>query len=155
MAPEPTERVRHPLNQILYGPPGTGKTYATARRCVEICDGEAVNSQKNVRRRYVALVDQGQVEFVTFHQSYGYEEFVEGLRPETSGSEVRKSSVGFRLEPRPGVLKRIAKHARDHPSLRHVLVIDEINRANISKVMGNSLRFWRRTNGETPRTRFS
>ena len=83
-----------------------------------------------------SLSKQGQVEFVTFHQSYGYEEFVEGLRPVTGGSQGRRNSgVGFRLVPRDGVLKRIAERARATQS-PHVLVIDEINRANISKVMG-------------------
>ena len=64
-----------------------------------------------------------------FTSSYGYEEFVEGLRPQTDGA------AGFRLEPTKGVLKRIAERARasEEP---HVLIIDEINRANVSKVMG-------------------
>ena len=104
------------LNTILYGPPGTGKTYATARRCVEICDGplnEPIN-QDEIRRRYKELVRDHRVEFITFHQSYGYEEFVEGLRPETgSVDKKRKSGAGFRLVATPGVLKRIADRARD------------------------------------------
>ncbi len=119
------------LNTILYGPPGTGKTYATARLCVEICDGPAERSDADIHRRYGELLKEGRVEFITFHQSYGYEEFVEGLRPETG------EGAGFRLTAKDGVLKRIAKRARkseDRPP--HVLVIDEINRANVSKVMG-------------------
>ena len=117
------------LNIILYGPPGTGKTYSTANRCVAICDGTNERTDEQIRHRYQHLVDAEQVEFVTFHESYGYEEFVEGLRPETGGDG------GFRLEPTDGVLKRIAERARasEEP---HVLVIDEINRANVSKVMG-------------------
>ena len=118
-----------PLNVILYGPPGTGKTYATTRRCVEICDGKTELEAEIIRKRYSELVGKKRVEFITFHESYGYEEFVEGLRPQTG------SDAGFRLEPTDGVLKRIAKHARDRKE-PHVLVIDEINRANISKVMG-------------------
>ena len=86
------------LNTILYGPPGTGKTYVTAQRCVEICDRDRSD---NDRKRYKQLVDSGRVEFVTFHQSYGYEEFVEGLRPAPN-----EGQAGFRLEPTPGVLKR-------------------------------------------------
>ncbi len=117
-----------PLNQILYGPPGTGKTFATFKRCVEICDGEAPNDEIEIRERYRELVEVGQVEFVTFHQSYGYEEFVEGLRPVSSQD-------GPSIKVKKGLIRRIAKRARksDQP---HVLVIDEINRANISKVMG-------------------
>ena len=119
------------LNSILYGSPGTGKTYVTARRCVEICDGKAEWSDTDIRRRYGELIKEGRVEFVTFHQSYGYEEFVEGLRPETG------EGAGFRLVAKDGVLKRIAERARESEDrLPHVLVIDEINRANVSKVLG-------------------
>ncbi len=123
-----------PQNIILYGPPGTGKTYTTFQRCVEICD-EKENaedmSDEEVRRRYGELVAEKRVEFVTFHQSYGYEEFIEGLRP---GED--SAGVGFRLVATDGVLKRITEHAKRKRGLPHVLVIDEINRANISKVMG-------------------
>ena len=126
-----SEEPKRRLNTILYGPPGTGKTYATARRCVEICDGKTGWSDEDVRKRYKELVKERRVEFVTFHQSYGYEEFVEGLRPETG------EGAGFRLKPTDGVLKRIADRAREcKASLPHVLVIDEINRANVSKVLG-------------------
>ena len=104
-----------PLNTILYGPPGTGKTYASARRCVEICDGSAERSDEKIRDRYRKLVDQGRVEFITFHQSYGYEEFVEGLRPDTGGGaeENEDGGPGFRLVATDGVLKRIADRARN------------------------------------------
>ena len=125
------ERIsRTSLNTILYGPPGTGKTWATRKRCVETCEGE--EAAGNFRERYEKLVECGRVEFVTFHQSYGYEEFVEGLRPKPS-----TKGAGFRLVAKPGVLKRLAERARRDPEKKpHVLVIDEINRANISKVMG-------------------
>ena len=119
------------LNTILYGPPGTGKTYCTARLCIEICDENTGLPDDQIRRRYRKLVTDKRVEFVTFHQSYGYEEFVEGLRP-----AVTDDVVGFRLKPVPGVLRRIAERARNDAEKRYVLVIDEINRANISKVMG-------------------
>ena len=125
-------------NQILYGPPGTGKTYLTARRCVKICDNKLTDAESDtadeteIRKRYKQLVDRGRVEFVTFHQSYGYEEFVEGLRP--APNEERQA--GFQLVPTPGVLKRIADRAREDLENDYVLVIDEINRANVSKVLG-------------------
>ena len=130
--PNSTRAVRYgasSLNTILYGPPGTGKTYATAERCVKICDGEGAEANEAPQVRYRALVEEKRVEFVTFHQSYGYEEFVEGLRPVTG------SGGGFDLEIRDGVLKRIADRARESDEA-HVLVIDEINRANVSKVLG-------------------
>ena len=132
----PTRRAPSALNTILYGPPGTGKTYATFRRCVEVCDGKekCPDGREDIRTRYKELVSEGRIEFVTFHQSYGYEEFVEGLRPD-SGSEGEGAGAGFRLVPTDGVLKRMAERAR-LDRRPHVLVIDEINRANVSKVMG-------------------
>ncbi len=122
------------LNTIFYGPPGTGKTYATFKRCVEICDGEVGQSEEDaIRERYKQLRDEDKrIEFVTFHQSYSYEEFVEGLRPKV----VKDNGGGFRLKVRNGVLKRIAKRAQKNSEHSYVLVIDEINRANISKVLG-------------------
>lgn len=141
------------LNLILYGPPGTGKTYTTTLICVEICDElQIVELTDEVRERFGELRDkEGRIEFVTFHQSYGYEEFVEGLRPVAGRSEPEVDSVhselseppsgaapeGFSLEIYDGVLKRIAKRAQDDEDGKpYVLVIDEINRANISKVLG-------------------
>ncbi|MEY8880958.1 AAA family ATPase [Donghicola sp. XS_ASV15] len=98
-----------PLNTILYGPPGTGKTYATFSKAVEICDGvEAVASMDGdaLRARYAALRKAGRIGFVTFHQSYSYEEFVEGLRPEGGADD-----AGFTLQPRNGALREIAELA--------------------------------------------
>jgi len=126
----------HSLNTILYGPPGTGKTHATFSRCVELCDGAtAPANEKEVRDRYRELIRDGRIEFVTFHQSYGYEEFVEGLRPRTDGD----GGAGFRLASEDGVLKRIAKQAQNNRTKSHVLVIDEINRGNLSKVFGEAI----------------
>jgi hypothetical protein len=107
------------LNTILYGPPGTGKTYETARRAVFICDGKAPSKRHEVMQRYEELYRERRIEFVTFHQSYSYEEFIEGLRPETGSEEDAPSlvqSAGFRLVARPGVLKRIAERARQRPA---------------------------------------
>lgn len=135
-APDP--RKRNPVNLILYGPPGTGKTYRTMAEAVRLALGldEAdpilTDSERRIdlRAEYDRLVALGQIGFATFHQNYGYEDFVEGLRP-----KAMKSGVGFELVPTPGVLRKIASIAADSDE-EHVLIIDEINRANVSKVFG-------------------
>lgn len=72
--------------------------------------------------------------FVTFHQSYSYEEFVEGIRPVLGSEEAETAEVGYTLEP--GVFRRICERARRDPDNRYALFIDEINRGNISKILG-------------------
>ncbi|AVJ30810.1 hypothetical protein CLM73_01215 [Achromobacter spanius] len=129
---------RSPQNLILYGPPGTGKTYRTMAEAVRLCRGlpdsdpllhDAARRQE-LRQAYEELKGQGQIGFVTFHQNYAYEDFVEGLRPQplTDG-------VGFTLRAQPGVLRQMAE-AAEVSAEEHVLIIDEINRANISRVFG-------------------
>lgn len=137
-APLPDPVKRSPLNLILYGPPGTGKTYRTMAEAVRICRGLAENDtllhdasrRQELRQAYDELKGQGQIGFITFHQNYAYEDFVEGLRPQplTDG-------VGFTLKAQPGILRQMAE-AAEASAEEHVLVIDEINRANISKVFG-------------------
>lgn len=107
----PTEVIRvvnDPRNLILYGPPGTGKTYATAVEAIRLC-GEPVPSDRNeVMATYRRLSEAGRIEFVTFHQSISYEDFVEGLRP----TQIAENGVaGFELKPEQGVFRRIARRA--------------------------------------------
>ena len=73
-------------------------------------------------------------EFVTFHQSYSYEEFVEGIRPTLSEDGGDDGQVSYELVP--GVFRRICDRARRDPENRYALFIDEINRGNISKILG-------------------
>lgn len=124
-------------NSILYGPPGTGKTYYTAYYSVAICDGTTIEKLKEkpyeeVSERFNDLKKQGRLAFTTFHQSYGYEEFIEGIRPVMAGDEEKKS---IEYEIVPGVFKKFCDEASliDKPC---VFIIDEINRGNISKIFG-------------------
>ncbi|WP_457743845.1 McrB family protein [Sulfurimonas sp.] len=75
-------------NQILYGPPGTGKTYNTINRALEIIDGIVPDNRTKAKKRFETLSEAGQIEFVTFHQSYGYEEFVEGIKANTVDGKI-------------------------------------------------------------------
>jgi 5-methylcytosine-specific restriction endonuclease McrBC GTP-binding regulatory subunit McrB len=116
------------MNTILYGPPGTGKTYKTAERAVKICDGEVPKTRQLLMKRYEELRQEERISFVTFHQSYGYEDFVEGLRP-----ELKDGQISYHV--RPGIFREACDAVRSSTE-NHVLIIDEINRANISKVFG-------------------
>lgn len=84
-----------PMNQILYGPPGTGKTYRTVQMAVDAAEptfkpsGQTKEEIRNsYKERYDKLTSEGRIRFVTFHQSYGYEEFVEGLSAKTEGDQL-------------------------------------------------------------------
>jgi 5-methylcytosine-specific restriction protein B len=97
-----------PLNQILYGPPGTGKTYTTKQKAVEICLGAAPEDRAALSAEYEKLRQQNRIEFVTFHQSFSYEDFVEGLRPVIDDEGDKPDAL---YECRPGVFKRICTAA--------------------------------------------
>lgn len=119
------------LNQILYGPPGTGKTYNTINKALEIIfekeekeqifriyeknekDGydttyqEALdkNDREAIKAIFDAFIEQGYIEFVTFHQSYGYEEFVEGIKAATNN----KDEIAYSIED--GTFRKLSKFA--------------------------------------------
>ena len=97
-------------NLILYGPPGTGKTYHSAIYAVAICDGvsmDTLNDYDAVMKRYNQLKAEHRIAFTTFHQSYGYEEFIEGIKPNV---DEESKEVSYTIEP--GVFKRFCEIAR-------------------------------------------
>jgi hypothetical protein len=133
---ENAENMRFPLNTIFYGPPGTGKTFHTILRAAQIIIGSKIDSYSEALEIFRSNLHD-RIEFITFHQNYSYEDFIQGIRPETGHS----SSLVF--EKKDGVFKRIADRALEDikgaPSKtprNYVIIIDEINRANISRVFG-------------------
>jgi len=123
---------QYPRNQIFFGPPGTGKTYAAEEVAVKIIDRDQ-NDLIDVRARYLELCEEDRIEFVTFHQNYAYEDFIEGIRPRLHRTT---DGTNIEYELRDGLFKRLCRHALDKPDQAYVLIIDEINRGNISKIFG-------------------
>ena len=110
------DKVNFPLNQILYGPPGTGKTYNTIAKAIEIIRGKKVGEEeindeekrKALKKQFDEYVQRGWIKFVTFHQSYGYEEFVEGIKP-VFDEEGQDKGLEYKIEN--GIFKDICKNA--------------------------------------------
>lgn len=96
-------------NIILQGPPGVGKSYAAQRLAFAL----------------MGVKDRDRLRFVQFHQSYSYEDFVEGFRP---------TETGFALKP--GKFVEFCRQAESDPDRIYVFIIDEINRGNLSKILG-------------------
>ena len=124
-------------NIILQGAPGTGKTYNTAviaLKALDITDID-LTDHKAVMDRYDELLGK-QIFFTTFHQSLDYEDFVEGLKPHIQ-TDNKGNSIGVTYEPEDGIFKRACNAAQtDTTNKPVVLIIDEINRGNVSKIFG-------------------
>lgn len=117
-------------NVILQGAPGTGKTYAIPEIIARVCEADIdLEDRDSVMTFYNSLQDNGQVVFSTFHQSMDYEDFVEGLKPMVD----EKDNLRYSIEP--GIFKSICNQAKKNDA-PYFLVIDEINRGNISKIFG-------------------
>lgn len=102
------EMKKFPLNSILYGPPGTGKTYNSIDKAVTIATGSSYDHISN-KKQFDELRKQGQIEFVTFHQNYSYEDFMVGIRPNVSETT---SELSFKKHY--GIFYEIAKRAREN-----------------------------------------
>lgn len=98
---------KFPCNIILYGPPGTGKTYNTIDLAVEIIIGNKASHQEN-KKAFDALRKEGQIEFVTFHQNYSYEDFMTGIRPDLEEASILK----FRRKE--GIFYKMCKRAEQN-----------------------------------------
>ena len=93
-----------PLNQILFGAPGTGKTYHTKKMAVEIINGKKARTREEINKEYEELIEAGQIVFTTFHQSLSYEDFIEGIKPETIDGNVT-------YEVKDGIFKQLCSRA--------------------------------------------
>ena len=145
---DPKDLKEIPLNLILYGPPGTGKTYNAIFKTLDIMgirpkdtkgtfttkatwfDNEEADRDLALKE-FNALKSDGRIEFMTFHQSMSYEDFIEGIKPDLAGK-----AVDYTIEP--GLFKQISIEASkpENEQKRFVLIIDEINRGNIANIFG-------------------
>ena len=100
-------------NVILHGPPGVGKSFIAQELAYAL----------------IKAKDTERVKFIQFHQSYSYEDFIEGFRPTPKGT----------FELKHGLFRTFCEKARSDPQNQYVLVIDEINRGNLSKICGELL----------------
>lgn len=121
-------KIEHALNQILYGPPGTGKTYNTINYALSIITGESVDSlndkcktkegREKIIEEYNKYLEANQIKFITFHQSFSYEDFIEGIKPVIdkenneeleNNPEIYKTNIAYELKD--GIFKSIAESA--------------------------------------------
>lgn len=125
---ETTEILKLKKNIILQGAPGTGKTYNTAALALSILGVDTTAlSHGEIMKEYDKLLEK-QIFFTTFHQSMDYEDFIEGIKP-----EVLNNGTGVKYNIEDGILKKSITKAEGKPV---VIIIDEINRGNVSKIFG-------------------
>lgn len=134
-----TGRIESILNRkkqvILYGPPGTGKTYWAEKACLELA------SRRSFKKAFADINElekaslfgngsnKGIVRFCCFHPSYGYEDFIEGIKP----SVINNQTV---FNVKDGIFKELCIEAKNNTEKNYYLIIDEINRGDISRIFG-------------------
>ena len=120
---------------IIYGPPGTGKTYWAEKACLELASRRTFKKQfedLNESEKESLLgnaSNKGIVRLCCFHPSYGYEDFVEGIKP-----KVINNQTVFDLKD--GIFKEICDEAKKYAEKNYYLIVDEINRGDISRIFG-------------------
>ncbi|MBM3087433.1 AAA family ATPase [Campylobacter jejuni] len=115
------------LNQILYGSPGTGKTYHTIDKALEIL-GENLESRDEKKAKFDEYARKGQIVFATFHQSYGYEEFVEGIKPIIDNDE---NSQEVKYDVKDGIFKELC----DKSLKNYILSMQNENEIDLDKLI--------------------
>jgi len=141
-----------PLNRILYGPPGTGKTYRTTELAVECVEPEwyaklllddlpESHKRQLIKQKYDDLISKDRIAFTTFHQSFAYEDFVEGIRPTVSKETDDQSSISYDVIP--GVFKNLctlaSPNAKEQTGSTQSVDIDGKNIWKLS--LGNTLEY--------------
>lgn len=112
----PKPKQKQALNQILYGSPGTGKTYNTINKALEIIDSDFYQQNKYnreaLKERFEEYKKAGQIEFITFHQSFSYEEFVEGIKAIPAGKDGNENGEDMIYDVVDGIFKKLSNKAK-------------------------------------------
>ena len=136
------------LNLIFYGPPGSGKTFSAKNKAVDIVSGVSGYSRGEYIRLYKQYCSEGKIKFITFHQSYSYEDFICGIFPSLNRGDLSYkirigSFLGFcypllqkRLDEGDGEVPSTEVIEGDYVKGNKVIIIDEINRGNVSSIFG-------------------
>lgn len=142
-----------PLNMILYGPPGTGKTYQTINYALSIIENRsmeelALEDRQALRHRFETYMSQGQIAFVTFHQSFTYEDFIEGIKP----TVLQNGNIAYVVMN--GIFKLLCLNARrcvldtllkEHPNQHHRLKFNQLYKAFLDYIDSKDFQYF-----ETP-----